>query len=160
MPWIWCNSSRNTICTPSMISKNWHKDMAVAWHPKSNNLKYINYMAYHFLYLSCQKSKLGVTYITVQSRRTFPWHFSYVISEVFGLTTRALVTEIENNNTPHLFEFVFSVFISDATFVMIEIPLVRLWQRARFRGIRSFIISTSSTQSSISHQISEGVAKS
>ena len=66
-------------------------------------------MAYHFLYLSCQKSKLGVTYITVQSRRTFPWHFSYVISEVFGLTTSALVTEIENNNTPHLFEFVFSV---------------------------------------------------
>ena len=64
-------------------------------------------MAYHFLYLSCQKSKLGVTYITVQSRRTFPWHFSYVVSEVFGLTTRALVTEIENNNTPHLFEFVF-----------------------------------------------------
>ena len=68
-------------------------------------------MAYHFLYLSCQKSKLGVTYITVQSRRTFSWHFSYVISEVFGLTTRALVTEIENNNTPHLFEFVFSVFL-------------------------------------------------
>ena len=52
----------------------------------------------HFYYLSCQKSKLGVTYITVQSRRTFPWHFSYVISEVFGLTTRALVTEMENNN--------------------------------------------------------------
>ena len=86
--------------------------MSAAWYPQQiYSSEYINLMTYHFYYLSCQKSKLGVTYITVQSRRTFPWHFSYVVSEVFGLTTRALVTEIENNNTRHLFEFVFSVFL-------------------------------------------------